>query len=265
MQKSDDNTIPPAPIVFIRVQTVQPWPTGESVEIAGVLFQQDATDPFVLNAKIELPADDTDDALYGQARGRLQTALTILKRAMPGHAADPEAGATLDRGSALKHGIATLGASARMRQPIPLTDTAMQEIRNVAKTFNDAREASGKGRAGRLHAGAYWVEQSRAAPEASMRLLTAFFAIESLIGGTGAGTEALYHQVISDLGFPVNDTVKGRVHDLQDTRASLVHYGKLDLPLLQKHERWARDLAEVVVASRLGLRVPTSLLIASEP
>ena len=264
MQKPEGDAIPPAPIVSIRVQTVQPWPPGESIEIAGVLFEQDLTDPFILNAKIELPADDIDEALYGQARGRLQIALTILKRAMPGHAADAEAGATLDRGSPIKHGISTLGASARLRQPIPLDDAAMQEIRTLAITFNSARAAKGKGKAGRLHAGAYWVEQSRIAPEASIRLLAAFFAIESLIDGTGTGTEAPYHKAISDLGFPVSETVKSRVHDLQGTRASLVNQGKLDLPLLPNHEQWARDLAEYILASRLGMQIPSSLLIASE-
>jgi hypothetical protein len=167
----DTVAIPSAPTVTIRVQTVQPWPPGESLMVAGVLFEQDPSDPFVLTAKIELPAHDTNEALYGQARGRLQTTLAIIKRAMPGHAADPESGGTLDRGAAAKHGIAMIGASARIREPLPLTDTAMQEIRNVAKMFNDARDASGKGRASRLHAGAYWVEQSRIAPESSMRLL----------------------------------------------------------------------------------------------
>ena len=264
MSKLDQNVVPPAPVVSIRVHTVQPWPQGESVMVAGVFFEQDPTDPFVLNAKIEMPANDTDEALYGQARGRLHTALTVIKRAMPGHAADAEAGATLDRGSETKHGIITVGASLRIRQATPLTDEAMQEIRKLAKSFNDARDASGKGRAGRLHAGAYWVEQSRIAPESSMRLLSAFFAIESLIGGRGTGTEALYRNAISDMGFTVDQSVKVRVHDLQETRASLVHYGKLDLPLLQRHERWARDLAEAVVADRLGLKMPTSLLIATE-
>jgi hypothetical protein len=85
-----------------------------------------------------------------------------------------------------------------------------------------------------------------------------------VIGGTGAGTEALYHTAITEMGFVVNEIVKKRVHELQDTRASLVHYGKLDVPALELHERWARDLAEAVVARRLGLPVPPSLLIATE-
>jgi hypothetical protein len=62
---------------------------------------------------------------YDQARDRLQIALAVLKRAMPGYAADPEAGGTLDRGSSVKQGIATLGAMARIRQRIPLTDAAI--------------------------------------------------------------------------------------------------------------------------------------------
>jgi len=258
-----ETLVPPEPVVFMRVSTCQPWPTGTTVDIAGVTLEQNSNEPFVLNAIVTLPVDDTNDVLYEQARSRVETALYLLGRALPGYPVELESGYQIDRHNGMKFGTASLGAGARVRQPRPLDASDLEPILVVARTYEQAKQKT-TNRAGRLESGAYWVEQSRSAPERTVRLLAALFAIESVLGASGTGIENRYKAAVSAMGFPVTEEMEKRINDLQQTRASLVHYGNIDPPKLEAHERWARNLAEAIVGHHFGLGAPASLALSDE-
>lgn len=160
-------------------------------------------------------------------------------------------------------GFFTVNASAVIKQAVPLPASALENARRVAgalEAMNDAQKR-------RSAAAAYWLEQSRVAPDAAQRVPAACFAIEAAINTSGEATTEAYLEAIAAMGFSAATgnsltLVAGRVKRILDMRAAVVHHGQIDKPATEPDvERWVRDLAGAVVRHKIGLGAPATLAI----
>lgn len=257
--------------VTFELVVYQPWPTSEILKIGEVVFgHEDAfvtSDAFFrLAARVELP-DDCDDALVDRARGILRGTLDLLRQALPRY--------TLEFG--MQHHIQRLevaGGTGKLevpatvciivRTPLPADD--LMPARELGRTFSGMNETQQR----RSRAAAYWLEQSRVAPDAAQRVPAACFAIESAISASGDDKMVQqYFDAIVKVGFALSEVkqkrLKERLKSILEMRASVVHHGHLDKPAKNPQvERWARDLANTIVREKLGLALPSSLAILDE-